>query len=35
MHQPEEQDDDHMGLCSGSIEDITRMEPWEIRKAKK
>jgi hypothetical protein len=25
----------HMGLWSGSIEDITRMEPWEIRKAKK
>jgi hypothetical protein len=25
----------HMGLWSGSIEDLTRMEPWEIRKAKK
>jgi hypothetical protein len=25
----------HRGLWSGSIEDITRMEPWEIRKAKK
>jgi hypothetical protein len=24
----------HRGLWSGSIEDITRMEPWEIRKAK-
>jgi hypothetical protein len=22
----------HRGLWSGSIEDITRMEPWEIRK---
>jgi hypothetical protein len=25
----------HRNLWSGSIEDITRMEPWEIRKAKK
>jgi hypothetical protein len=25
----------HRGLWSGSLEDITRMEPWEIRKAKK
>ena len=25
----------HMGLWSGSIEEVTRMEPWEIRKAKK
>jgi hypothetical protein len=25
----------HLGLWSGAIEDITRMEPWEIRKAKK
>src|SRR5262245_8395367 len=25
----------HLGLWSGSIEDITRMQPWEIRKAKK
>lgn len=23
----------HGGLWSGSIEDITRMQPWEIRKA--
>jgi hypothetical protein len=25
----------HLGLWSGAIEDITRMQPWEIRKAKK
>ncbi len=25
----------HLGLWSGAVEDITRMEPWEIRKAKK
>jgi len=25
----------HLGLWSGSIEKITRMQPWEIRKAKK
>ena len=25
----------HRSLWSGSIEDITRMEPWEIRKTKK
>jgi hypothetical protein len=25
----------HRGLWSGSLEDITRMEPWEVRKAEK
>ncbi len=25
----------HRGLWSGSLEEITRMQPWEIRKAKK
>jgi hypothetical protein len=25
----------HRGLWSGSIEEITRMQPWEVRKAKK
>jgi hypothetical protein len=25
----------HRGLWSGAVEDITRMEPWEIRKARK
>jgi hypothetical protein len=25
----------HLSLWSGSIENITRMEPWEIRKARK
>lgn len=25
----------HRSLWSGSVEDISRMEPWEIRKAKK